>query len=65
MGQVPLTYKKNLAFQRSFSIFSTNHIRAINSVGECHLHTVEVTGSNPVSPTQKEIGILIFFKNLF
>ncbi len=24
---------------------------AINSVVECHLHTVEVTGSNPVSPT--------------
>ena len=24
---------------------------AINSAGECHLHTVEVTGSNPVSPT--------------
>lgn len=26
-------------------------LRAINSAGECHLHTVEVTGSNPVSPT--------------
>jgi hypothetical protein len=25
--------------------------RAINSVGECYLHTVEVTGSSPVSPT--------------
>ena len=24
---------------------------AINSVEECYLHTVEVTGSNPVSPT--------------
>ena len=24
---------------------------AINSVVECHLHTVEVTGSSPVSPT--------------
>jgi hypothetical protein len=24
---------------------------AINSAGECYLHTVEVTGSNPVSPT--------------
>ena len=24
---------------------------AINSVVECYLHTVEVTGSNPVSPT--------------
>jgi hypothetical protein len=27
--------------------------RAVNSAGECHLHTVEVTGSNPVSPTRK------------
>ena len=27
------------------------HYRAVNSVGECHLHTVEVTGSNPVPPT--------------
>jgi hypothetical protein len=25
--------------------------RAINSAGECHLHTVEATGSIPVSPT--------------
>jgi hypothetical protein len=24
---------------------------AINSAVECYLHTVEVTGSNPVSPT--------------
>ncbi len=23
----------------------------LNSVGECYLHTVEVTGSNPVVPT--------------
>ena len=28
-----------------------NGTRAINSVGECHPHTVEVTGSSPVSPT--------------
>ena len=39
--------------------------RAINSVGECHLHTVEVTGSNPVSPTTFEahhmlVGALSF-----
>jgi hypothetical protein len=24
---------------------------AVNSVGECHLHTVEVGGSNPLPPT--------------
>ena len=32
-------------------------IRAINSVGECYLHTVEVTGSNPVSPTSIYRGL--------
>ena len=31
--------------------------RAINSGVECHLHTVEVTGSNPVSPTNKINGL--------
>jgi hypothetical protein len=29
---------------------STNE-RAVNSAGECHPHTVEVAGSNPVPPT--------------
>ena len=33
--------------------FATMQIpqRALNSAVECHLHTVEVTGSNPVAPT--------------
>jgi hypothetical protein len=26
-------------------------IRAVNSAGECHPHTVEVAGSNPAPPT--------------
>ena len=30
--------------------------RVINSAGECYLHTVEVTGSNPVSPTIKPLA---------
>ena len=30
---------------------------AVNSVGECYLHTVEVTGSNPVPPTIKTKGL--------
>ena len=30
----------------------TYFLWAVNSVGECHLHTVEVTGSNPVPPTR-------------
>ena len=29
----------------------SNKIRAVNSAGECHPHTVEVAGSNPVPPT--------------
>ena len=29
-----------------------NPIRAVNSAVECHLHTVEATGSIPVSPTK-------------
>ena len=29
---------------------------AVNSVGECYLHTVEVTGSNPVPPTNETKG---------
>jgi hypothetical protein len=30
---------------------------AVNSAGECHLHTVEVTGSNPVPPTMTFMGL--------
>jgi hypothetical protein len=29
-------------------------IRAVNSAVECHPHTVEVTGSNPVPPTNEK-----------
>jgi hypothetical protein len=29
---------------------------ALNSAVECHLHTVEVTGSNPVAPTIFSMG---------
>lgn len=43
------TKKFNLIF--NYSIVTCN-FGAINSEGECHLHTVEVTGSNPVSPTK-------------
>ena len=32
-------------------------LRAVNSAGECYLHTVEVTGSNPVPPTNKTKGL--------
>ena len=30
---------------------------AVNSAGECYLHTVEVTGSNPVPPTNNDKGL--------
>ena len=32
--------------------------RAINSAGECYLHTVEVTGSIPVPPTNQQQGVM-------
>ena len=39
--------------------------RAINSAVECHLHTVEVVGSNPISPTKISQGFPVFIGNLF
>jgi hypothetical protein len=38
---------------RCFAIQNST-VWAINSAGECYLHTVEVTGSIPVSPTMKK-----------
>ena len=35
----------------------TTGYRAINSAVECYLHTVEVTGSIPVSPTTEQAPI--------
>jgi hypothetical protein len=31
--------------------------RALNSAVECHLHTVEVAGSNPAAPTNSFLGL--------
>src|SRR5512133_132050 len=39
--------------------------RAVNSAGECYLHTVEVTGSNPVPPTIEIKGLAIYGWPLF
>lgn len=36
--------------------------RAINSAVECHLHTVEVVGSNPISPTKPISGVSELFR---
>jgi hypothetical protein len=30
---------------------------ALNSAVECHLHTVEVIGSNPIAPTSYQLGV--------
>ena len=37
------------------TIIQQFRLRAINSAGECHLHMVEVEGSNPPSPTKPRI----------
>ena len=31
---------------------------ALNSAVECHLHTVEVIGSNPIAPTSNRLVLL-------
>ena len=36
---------------KTFATMQIPHTWALNSAVECHLHTVEVTGSNPVAPT--------------
>ena len=33
-------------------------IRALNSAVECHLHTVEVAGSNPAAPTKSHENVV-------
>ncbi len=38
---------------------------AVNSAGECYLHTVEVTGSNPVPPTMKIKGLRLMPRPFF
>jgi hypothetical protein len=43
--------KKRKIFLYRFNIYSIMPVRAINSAVECYPHMVEVTGSNPVSPT--------------
>jgi hypothetical protein len=44
-----------LSKKRLWIILSAS--RAVNSAEECHPHTVEVTGSNPVPPTKKIKGL--------
>lgn len=49
MSAIDLTRKAEYA-----TIIQQFKLRAINSAGECHLHMVEVEGSNPPSPTNRK-----------
>ena len=40
------------ASNSNISLLIKQVLWAVNSAGECHLHTVEVTGSIPVPPTR-------------
>ena len=50
MSAIDLTRKAEYA-----TIIQQFKLRAINSAGECHLHMVEVEGSNPPSPTNRNL----------
>ena len=39
-----------LLWTKSVNYANIIYARACNSAGECHLHTVEVVGSNPIAP---------------
>src|ERR1035441_6129436 len=52
-----LAKRSALGLPAGFATIEIPQLWALNSAVECHLHTVEVTGSNPVAPT-------IFFKGL-
>src|SRR5664280_2253960 len=52
-----LAKRSALGLPAGFATIDIPQLWALNSAVECHLHTVEVTGSNPVAPT-------IFFKGL-
>ena len=41
--------------QRAFVVKFAPLSRAVNSAVECHLHTVEATGSIPVPPTKRPL----------
>ena len=38
------------------AIIAVFDLWALNSAVECHLHTVEVIGSNPIAPTIFSVG---------
>ena len=55
ISQKATTSRNSRHFQRRLTVLLINCLNgccgALNSAVECHLHTVEVTGSNPVAPT--------------
>src|ERR1035437_7000190 len=46
-----LAKRSALGLPAGFATIKIPQLWALNSAVECHLHTVEVTGSNPVAPT--------------
>src|ERR1039458_809205 len=46
-----LAKRSALGLPAGFATIDIPQLWALNSAVECHLHTVEVTGSNPVAPT--------------
>src|ERR1019366_6274437 len=46
-----LAKRSALGLPAGFATIEIPQLWALNSAVECHLHTVEVTGSNPVAPT--------------
>src|ERR1035441_729853 len=50
-----LAKRSALGLPAGFATIEIPQLWALNSAVECHLHTVEVTGSNPVAPTIESI----------
>jgi hypothetical protein len=55
----------NFALEKGDSLRYRISTRAVNSAGECYLHTVEVTGSNPVPPTMNDQGVAVLRRDPF
>lgn len=48
-------YRTSGKINKSQAIDAEKRNGALNSAVECHLHTVEVIGSNPIAPTTPEM----------
>src|ERR1039458_1715903 len=52
-----LAKRSALGLPAGFATIEIPQLWALNSAVECHLHTVEVTGLNPVAPTIYSKGL--------